>query len=303
MKTFVFSAVAMAVLASCTNSAIDDVVNNDEPVAIRLSAGVQANGVKDTRAPITGSATFQAIVLGWEGDTPNYTVAPKWNASTSNINATGSTGNITLTEPQYYLADGTKTYMKAFYAEGATVNETNKYIYDFDNTDGQKDILMASAVEGSKITATPVNFAFKHPLMQLKFKLVAGKGFPSGVTVTSITVKNAKRPIGVDLSKDEVKYTDVDDITVPNASSGEIKGEVVGNPLMVEPFAGKTFNVDIKASGDRTYSNILVTLESVEGNDTGAGIAYEVTLTFQEKMTASASVTDWSTGTGSGTVE
>ena len=63
MKTFVFSAVAMAVLASCTNSAIDDVVNNDEPVAIRLSAGVQANVVV-SRAPITSVESFKPIRMG-----------------------------------------------------------------------------------------------------------------------------------------------------------------------------------------------------------------------------------------------
>lgn len=301
MKTFIFSALAMAVMASCTNSSIDEVVNNDEPVAIRLGAGVQTNVVAGTRAAITGDATFNAIVLGWEASAApeSYAINTTWTSTTSEIKGNATSDAITLTPKQYYSSDaGTATYMKAFYAKDATVDANKSYVYTFTSA-GETDVLMAPAINGDKKTPA-TNFAFVHPLMQLKFVLVAGTGFPSGVTVTSITVKAAVLPNGVDMSTDVVTYADAADLTVPGITAAAINGSVVGNPVMVKPFAGGTFKVDVVA-GNVTYTDVPVTLNDFT---TGAGVAYTVTLTFQNKeIEGSAKVTDWTTGTGSGTVE
>lgn len=45
-----------------------------------------------------------------------------------------------------------------------------------------------------------------------------------------------------------------------------------------------------------------VTLNSVAEHLDGAGVAYTVTLTFKEQISVSASVADWSEGTGSATI-
>ena len=74
MKTFIFSALALGMMASCSNTEVEgiDAVDNGEPVAIQLSAGVQTNVVAGlTRAAITGDAKFKATVLAWEAATPN----------------------------------------------------------------------------------------------------------------------------------------------------------------------------------------------------------------------------------------
>ena len=49
-----------------------------------------------------------------------------------------------------------------------------------------------------------MKFAFTHPLMQLKCKLIAGKGFPNGKTITNLKVNGVKLPIGVDMSTSTV---------------------------------------------------------------------------------------------------
>lgn len=297
MKNYFYSALAMIVLAGCAGSEIEEVVDNGQPVAIALKAGVQTTSVV-SRAPITGSAAFKPTIMGWNvADEPGE-VAPAW-ATTTNEDIAGDASNvgITLSTPQYYPADGSKTYMKAFYAEGATINATNTWKYDFTNTDGQKDVLMADVISGDK-NAPAIGFTFTHPLMQLKFKLVAGAGFPAGVKVTSMTINGAELPIGVDMSNNSVTYATAAALAVPGAADVSIPAETAGSPVMVKPFEGKTFKMDIVAGG-KTYSGVTVTLDDV----IGAGVAYTVTLTFKEKISATASVTDWTTGTGSGEVE
>ena len=297
MKNYFYSALAMIVLAGCAGSEIDEVVDNGQPVAIALKAGVQTTSVV-SRAPITGSATFKPTIMGWNVATEPGAVAPDW-ATTTNEEIAGDATNvgITLLAPQYYQADGSKTYMKAFYAEGATIN-ANAWKYDFTNTDGQKDVLMAAAISGDKNTAAS-GFAFTHPLMQLKFKLVAGDGFPDDVKVTSMTIKGAQLPIGVDMSDNTVTYAAAAALAVPGAADSPISTQpTAGNPVMGKPFTGKTFTMEIVTS-EKTYPNVTVTLDDA----IGAGVAYTVTLTFKEKISATASVSEWTDGTGSGTVE
>lgn len=300
MKNYFYSALAMIVLAGCAGSEIDEVVDNGQPVAIALKAGVQTTSVV-SRAPITGSATFKPIIMGWNVADENApgAVGTTWTTTTTEGIAGNATDvGITLLAPQFYPADGSKTYMKAFYAEGAIVDGTNDWEYDFTNTDGQKDVLMAAAISGDKNTAAS-GFAFTHPLMQLKFKLVAGDGFPDDVKVTSMTIKGAQLPIGVDMSDNTVTYAAAAALAVPGAADSPISTQpTAGNPVMVKPFTGKTFTMEIVTS-EKTYPNVTVTLDDA----IGAGVAYTVTLTFKEKISATASVTDWTTGTGSGTVE
>ena len=122
MKTFIFSALALGMMASCSNTEVEgiDAVDNGEPVAIQLSAGVQTNVVAGlSRAAITGAdGVFVATVLGWEGSAADYSVAAKWNTTTNNISAQANGDVITLTEAEYYNpSKEVNTYMKAYYPE------------------------------------------------------------------------------------------------------------------------------------------------------------------------------------------
>ena len=65
MKTFIFSALALGMMASCSNTEVEgiDAVDNGEPVAIQLSAGVQTAATV-SRALIENGSKFTATVLG-----------------------------------------------------------------------------------------------------------------------------------------------------------------------------------------------------------------------------------------------
>lgn len=308
MKTFVFSAVAMAVLASCTNSAIDDVVNNDEPVAIRLSAGVQANVVV-SRAPITSIESFKPIILGWEGATAEYNQNPKWKASTTQpIAGNASNFEITMDPLEYYNANASvNTFMKAFYVSGdiaPAMDSSKEYIYTFKNDNGDRDVLFATAISGNKSTNTTKAFEFKHLLTQIKFAVKEGAGLSENTTLRSITLKNVKVPEGFDLSTDALTYVDKAALLISDISSPTINGNtttplVVGSPVMISPMADLKLTV-VTSVG--TFDDVSVNIDS--DASLMAGKAYTIALTFQQKAIAGkATVSDWEEGTGSGTVE
>ena len=70
---------------------------------------------------------------------------------------------------------------------------------------------------------------------------------------------------------------------------------------MIEPFKGNTMSLDVRTSAT-LYEDVQVIID--EDSDFQPGKAYTITLTFtQESISLKASVTEWTTGTGSGIVE
>lgn len=300
MKSCFFSAVAMALLASCSGSEVDEVIDNGQPVAISLSAGVQT-ATAVSRAPITGSATFAATILGWEGEAADYAAKP-WESKASEIAANATGASLTLTPVRYYSADATvNTYMQAFFVSSEVTAAENGYVYTITDSNGQSDILLAPAVTGNKDDASGKNFAFVHPLTQVKFKIKAGTGLAANTTLTSITLKSVQIPGSLDFSKtaNVVQYAAAGDLLVAGISTPAIAAEAsVGNAMMISPLAALTLDVVTSVGA---FSNIAVKIDS--DATLLAGKAYTITLTFNQKIEASASVTDWVDGTGSGTVE
>lgn len=303
MKSCFFSAVAIALLASCSGSEVDEVIDNGQPVAINLSGGVQATTVV-SRAPITSGSKFTATVLGWEAadaTPPAYTSEAKWNSTTEEITASSTAGKITLTAPQYYQSNGFKTYMKAISPVGTATGG----IYTFAPvlaTDGSVDVLVADAVSGDKVT--PVGaLAFKHALTQFNFEVKKGEGLGDDVKVTSITLKGAELPTAVNLNDNSLTSVAVSSISALTGGTtviGDVEAPAGGNPVMVAPIAAANLTLDIVTSAG-TFDGVKVT---TTGDNFIAGTSYTITLTFQKKkIDTTASVADWVDGTGSGTVE
>lgn len=301
MKSCFFSAVVMALLASCSGSEVDEVIDNGQPVAINLSGGVQT-ATAVSRAPITSGSKFTATVLGWEAadaTPPAYTSDAKWNSTTEEITASSIAGKITLTTPQYYQSNGFKTYMKAISPVGTVATST--YTFTAPLTDGSVDVLVADAVSGDKVT--PVGaLAFKHALTQFNFEVKKGEGLGDDVTVTSIQLNDVQLPTGVDLSNNSLKLGAATNISALTSGTTVIGASAAsaGAPVMVAPIAAADLTLDIVTSAG-TFDGVKVT---TTGDDFMAGTSYTITLTFQKKkINTTASVADWVDGTGSGTVE
>lgn len=311
MKTFIFSALALGMMTSCANTDVEGVstVDNGEPVAITLSAGVEATTVL-TRTAIEQNSKFKATVLGWEGDNiTDFGVSPTWNTTTSDIIVSvDATKDITLKDAKYYKADGTKTYMKAFYVDGEIpkAESPNTWIYDLTKNDGSLDILMADVISGDRNNSAGP-FEFKHPLTKLIFKVKAGDGLADNVTLTSIKVKGMSVPEKINLSTSVVEFATplVDPLSIGVTANTAIplstaEAAIVGNPIMVKPIHGN-FEIGVETSA-KTYENVKVTLKTVTGHEDGAGVAYVITLTIKDQISTSASVADWAGGEGEGTV-
>lgn len=307
MKTFIFSALALGMLASCANTDVEGVVENGEPVAITLNTGVEATVVANTRA-VLSDGIFNARIFGWEASAkPDYaTVDTTWSVVSSNINVTSETS---LTLNKYYnLSKDVSTYMKACYPNEGTFKDG---IFTFTSPveDGSLDVLYADEVSGNRSQAAGV-LTFKHLLTQLKFNVKAGVGMPTNTQIVSISLNSAAVPTGINLSEVGGALTTkaVTDLNVLNIDTKVIPdaGVAVGDPLMIAPISGNTIVLTVvttDGTNQSTYNNVQVT---VGGDDTGfiAGKAYEITITFKEKISVSASVTKWdTTGVAGGEVE
>lgn len=310
MKTFIFSALALGMMASCANTDVEGVVENGEPVAIRLSAGVQQNVVV-SRAPITTGEKFVATVLGWEAEnTVSYIADTTWMANTNEILASATGENVVLVTPKYYNPD-TKvtTYMKAYSPVG-TVKD-GEYTFSTNVEDGTQDVLISNEVTGSRSAADVKAFEFTHPLTQLQFAVKGGEGWTSGA-VKSIALKNVKVATGVNVANNSLIAKDVASLAVSgiDATNGvavtkvadDVAGTNAGESVMIVPTTGDEIKIDITMIDGIKYEDITVT--TTEATFT-AGKAYTITLTFKNKnVSGTATVNEWVTGgQGSGTVQ
>ena len=78
-------------------------------------------------------------------------------------------------------------------------------------------------------------------------------------------------------------------------------GDAAGSPLMIVPPTGKTVTLKVTTSAAE-FDNIVATIDNDDKFQ--AGKAYTITLTFDQKnIELSATLAEWSAGTGTGLVE
>lgn len=270
--------------------------------SIRLSAGLQAV----TKAAVGSGAAFTASVGGWESvSEADYGKAASW-LSTASVTASESASAIALTPKRYYSQNGAeRTYIKAWYpqgtVEGGLVSFAGDETYKGDGTD---DILLSGEVSGSALDAAARTLAFRHLTTQFRFTVQGDALFGTTTTVRSITLKGTGVPAGLDLRSDALTYDASSGVTVPGIGGMQTITEqvaTVGEAVMVPPYAGNTFRIDVQTS-EVTYRDVLVTVR--DDASTLPGKAYTIALTFAGyEVTTQASVAEWDyTGTGSGDV-
>ena len=276
--------------------------------AIRLSAGLPAASVQ-SKAPINSGNQFTPAVAGWESSAAVvYTAAPAWKTTTSAITASETAQAVTLTDPQVYNADkSVRTYMKAWYPQGVLNNGNVLFTGDPNyKDDGTTDVLLAGELVGDKSDRENKVLAFAHLTTQIKFVVKAGTGLTSGTKLTKIELKNVDVPGGIDLATDVLTGTSKSTLDVPDIDGSLVigttaEGDAAGSPLMIVPPAGNTVTLKVTTSTTE-FDNIVATIDTDTKFE--AGKAYTITLTFgQKNIELSATLAEWSTGTGSGTVE
>lgn len=305
MKKVFIGLLALSTLTACSKDEATR-TSTEEPVPVRLSAGVPFATVSpDSKAVITGDATFAASVAGWEAavGAVDYSAAPTWEATATDIQAEAKEQAITLTPSQVYNADDdVKTYMKAWYPEGKA--EAGKVAIA--NTDGTVDVMLAGEIYGSKWDNEGKVLHFLHPTTQIKFVVKAGSGLAAGTTLERITILDAELPNGINLATDELTYAEKADLEIPGIDGSLVigttaEGDRAGEPVMIRPMAGNQLHLNIATSANDSF-DVTATIDG--DTDFVAGKAYTITLTFvQSGINLSATVTPWAEGTGTGQVE
>nr|WP_308661238.1 fimbrillin family protein [uncultured Alistipes sp.] len=301
MKRTIISMLALAALAGCSKSESGNASFGDD-VPVTLSAGIATGSIApDSRAVVETGAAFTAGVAGWEtSGVPAYGSAAEWY-TTADITASTDVKSAVLKDPQTYDANnGVKTYMKAWQPAGAPANGA----VTFSNTDGTVDVLLAGPISGSKNDNTGKVLHFAHKSTQLKFKVVADASLAAGTTIRKISVLNAELPTGIDLTADAVTYAAVATLDVPGIPADKeisTTAAVVGEPVMIRPMRGNTVTLRIETSS-ATFERVTATID----DDTNfvEGKAYTITLTFkQQSLSLTATVAEWTRGSGSAEVE
>lgn len=296
-----------ASLCACSKSESGEQLPGGE-AAIRLSAGLLSASVQ-SKAPINSGDTFTPAVAGWESTaTASYTAQPTWNTTTSEITASATAQAVTLAAGQVYNADRTiKTYMKAWYPQGGLNNGMVSFVGDPKYADdGTVDVLLSGEVSGSKSDRENKVLAFEHLATQLKFVVKAGTGLAEGTKLTKIELKNVEVPSGINLTTDALLSSSKSVLAVPGIDGNLVigtteTGDAAGKPLMIVPPSGNTVTLKVTTSVAE-FDNIEATIDTDEKFQ--AGKAYTITLTFgQKNIELSATLAEWSAGTGSGLVE
>lgn len=308
MKKIFMSMLALAALASCSSEEVlNEPVDNNKPVEIKLTAGVLSI---NTKAPIVDGSTFLPAIVGWEGTAMPTTGKPTWTTEPQASITAGAATAITLKQKQYYNPDGnTHTYIRAYFPKG-TLNETTG-VNEFTNTDGSVDLMLTENMldAGTKPAGTTVptvqDLKFKHKLTQLNFKMKGDASLAADTKVTSVTVKNVQLPTGINIFNGTLTTAAASNVNVSNVPNTTIPTDgtdiTLGDPIMIAPLSSTDLKMDI-VTNTGTFTDVEVVLSESDNGE--GGTSYGIVLTFKQKeISVTATVEAWTPQTGAGTVQ
>lgn len=338
-KHVLYCAAAALCFAACSNHETDGLDNGVQPrnaVPIRIGqsvAGVTARGVIESGSDVTATVLTANYSDSYDASTAFSNFQPQYSnvlsdngentlTNPANISAatfTAGTEQVIILNPILYYYSSNKTAVAAI-APAGTISGNN---VTMTLTDGEQDVMYASADAGEKPTgtpgnnSTPITLEFKHLTTQLKFafKLSAEPTKTwkdKAVSVKSITVQNASIPQSVTLSGTANFSTPGSNLDVPGIVSGNsitTDAKSVGRPVMVN--ASNDIKLDITltvGNKDYAFANVQV-MRASAGNTsekltTVIGSSHLITLTVTEpveptdgaEIGTQATVTAWTPG-------
>lgn len=315
MKKLMISMLAMAsmtAMVSCSNEndPIDDA--QDQPVEIKMSAGV-LNVVTKTAGVITGTKPALSEVAFYKIDVTGSTAPADWSTGTEfEASITGTTGAVVFgdTKP-YYQADAANySYLVGYHPSaltesGTSVDKSTKGTIVY-ATNGNQDILYAGVVNGNKTTSSLAP-TFNHKLAQIIVKIKSDTGGKEAWgSITKIELKDVKNNLSLDLSDGTLTGT---------GSSASLEIVRTGNYPDIPAVGSEAVEVGYAMVLPQETQYVL-TITSAKGtkdvpinikanaadpvrkaNETLAGESYTITLTFKStEIEMTASVTDWKIG-------
>lgn len=272
------------------------VVGVDDPLRIRLRAGVKVIG-----SLVDQDSHFRAAIMGWEtaDNAADYSKTSTW-ASTIYVRAKSEAESVIITPSQRYNSHRPiKTFIRGWCPEG---NVSSDGIVRFDQVpDGTMDILMCNMALGSLDDADEKELIFHHALTQIRFQALRSGDVGEPIAIRSIVIHDVSLPKAIDLVKDNIIYTSIAPLSVPDVDNQRIITEVsssVGSGVMLKPITGNSIRVDISTS-TKTYNDVMIVIDG--DSDLRAGKLYTITLHFVQKgliqtLLCSSRIDEWQDG-------
>lgn len=331
MKTKLSVAAMALLLASCSSNDNDLLPENPvNATPIQVSQSVQ--GMVKTRAAVAEGSSVTATVLMHDGtasDWTGFTAVAKnvLDASNNTLTTRATVSNATFTvgsgavklglNPTLYY-DVTDKTKNSFLAAVSPAGEVNGTVVTLLQTDGQQDVMYAPEAEaGNSNSVQTAALTFGHLTTQLNFAMKLqpadseGEWTDKTVSLKSIEVQEAYRPVSVDAKSGDVVWDNVNSGTlpVPGISNNTLGKESVkvGVPVMIRPASKLTVCAIITVGGtDIPFHNVPVKDANDSSKDltTEKGKAHLITLTVKEPkkasgatvVSATATVTPWKSG-------
>lgn len=336
MKKKLFYMIPLLAMASCTSN---DVIENPAPVygteEIQLNGGVIT--VAPTRAILSDVATGGMDISILRQDAVNgtlpadFTVGTEKTAyvcdgatavnSTTPVKGTVVFGAKTAITHEYYLANGDKSRVFAWYPQTVTTNVVyNAGTVKF-KLDGYTDVMASKAVEGSKAVGSRIgNIELEHMLSQLQFKAYEAQdgGIAMWGKITKIEVLGIEPEctVTLDVNKSN-KPTTTYSGTVGNVQVKKADGTALGD-VSVTPFdtddattkakavscgsiliphrAASAAVLKIKVYTENTPNGMELSLSNTSAYNPSASNVVYLKYTSQE-ITPTVSISAWTTGT------
>lgn len=310
MKTLVLSmisiAATVAAMTACTSES-DPVDEVEAQVPINLNAGVlQTKAVID--AGENGLPTNKVDHVHFYRVDVTSPTTPSWDSPTKSF--TGSietTGEITVTEKQYYATNGNNTFISGLYlGDNITTIPTITTGKTPFTIDGTQDILFASGIDmGNRKDPKTTTLSFEHQLTQFKFVAKTNSGIDE-ITDINIALKNAKATSAISLSDGTLDtWTGDFVLTIPSLTAAANGGE--STPSLGYMLQPNLSNIAISVTADKYLQGAQdLTITAKDGGTFEAGKSYVITVTFTGKeVSAKATIGKWIDGTNpdAGTIE
>ena len=298
-KSLFVLGVAVAALASCTQSEVLDIAESN---AIKFDNAFVGNTTKATVEQINTEGIEHFYVMGTKGgssffnnekvykqnDLWGYDNLKKWEAGTYAFAA---------------YSNGGTTTQDGKIASGVTFNSTDglQISYTVDNND-KRDLIMAYSTTNIDAANAPIEFTFKHALAMIKFTLKSNLG-TNVISISDFVVKSINNQGTATIKNDGVvawtnqtgteNFRSVD-FTTTQATAGE------SDELVVVPQSGTSLSVEFTAKvtvagQEEITKNLKATIATYEWQP---GYRYNYTATItgtdMEVIEFSApTVTEW----------
>ncbi|MDR1865315.1 MAG: fimbrillin family protein [Bacteroidales bacterium] len=294
-QKFLLAAFAATAVMSCTSSE-DEVMNGNEPVAVKFTAGNPAS--VNTRVTDASWAAGDSIGIYMVNETPGTLADGNIAENVDNIryNSTGGSGAVSFEDNGtkiFYPVSGNVKFV-AYYPYTKSITGDYKYNFCVASQSSQSaiDVLYAPAdATYGKNSNTPVKLPFKHQLVKLVFNISNGEGVTASLSGLAVEIDGQSPDGTLDLTDGTVTASgtaqDISALyTITNGSAATYEAIV----LPAEN-AGKMLSFDNGTDAPFTAA--------IPHGEWKAGNKYTYTVTLQKsEADITGEITEWTTNTG-----